>query len=31
MWTGFQAALSGSKTPQQALTAAQSTAAAATK
>jgi multiple sugar transport system substrate-binding protein len=31
MWTGFQAALSGSKTPQQAMTAAQTTAAAATK
>jgi multiple sugar transport system substrate-binding protein len=31
MWTGFQAALSGSKTPQQAMSAAQTTAAAATK
>jgi multiple sugar transport system substrate-binding protein len=31
MWTAFQAALSGSKTPQAALSAAQSTAAAATK
>jgi multiple sugar transport system substrate-binding protein len=31
MWTAFQAALSGSKSPQDALTAAQSTAAAATK
>ncbi|GAA4624143.1 ABC transporter substrate-binding protein [Actinoallomurus vinaceus] len=31
MWTAMQAALSGSKSPQAALTAAQSTAAAATK
>jgi multiple sugar transport system substrate-binding protein len=31
MWTAFQAALSGSKSPEDALTAAQSTAAAATK
>ncbi|TDC83828.1 extracellular solute-binding protein [Micromonospora sp. KC606] len=31
MWTGFQAALSGSKSPQEALTAAQAAAAAATK
>jgi multiple sugar transport system substrate-binding protein len=31
MWTAFQAALSGSKSPKDALTAAQSTAAAATK
>jgi multiple sugar transport system substrate-binding protein len=31
MWTAFQAALSGSKTPSEALEAAQSTAAAATK
>ncbi|MEU4424710.1 extracellular solute-binding protein [Actinoplanes sp. NPDC024001] len=31
MWTAFQAALSGSKSPQQALTDAQTTAAAATK
>jgi multiple sugar transport system substrate-binding protein len=31
MWTGFQAALSGSKSPQEAMTAAQTTAAAATK
>ncbi|MFF5297596.1 sugar ABC transporter substrate-binding protein [Paractinoplanes globisporus] len=31
MWTAFQAALSGSKSPQDALTAAQSAAAAATK
>jgi len=31
MWGAFQAALSGSKQPQQALTAAQTTAAAATK
>jgi multiple sugar transport system substrate-binding protein len=31
MWTAFQAALSGSKQPQEALTAAQTTAAAATK
>jgi multiple sugar transport system substrate-binding protein len=31
MWTAFQAALSGSKQPQEALAAAQSTAAAATK
>jgi len=31
MWTAFQAALSGSKQPQEALSAAQTTAAAATK
>jgi multiple sugar transport system substrate-binding protein len=31
LWTAFQAALSGSKKPQEALTAAQTTAAAATK
>jgi multiple sugar transport system substrate-binding protein len=31
LWTAFQAALSGSKSPQDALTAAQTTAAAATK
>jgi len=31
LWTAFQAALSGSKSPQDALTAAQSAAAAATK
>ncbi|MEV6302543.1 extracellular solute-binding protein [Actinoplanes sp. NPDC051861] len=31
MWTAFQAALSGSKEPQQAMTDAQTTAAAATK
>jgi multiple sugar transport system substrate-binding protein len=31
MWTAFQAALSGSKSPQDALKAAQSAAAAATK
>ncbi|RSM55048.1 ABC transporter substrate-binding protein [Actinoplanes sp. ATCC 53533] len=31
MWTAVQAALSGSKSPQEALTAAQTTAAAATK
>jgi multiple sugar transport system substrate-binding protein len=31
MWTAVQAALSGSKSPQEALTAAQATAAAATK
>ncbi|MFB9446356.1 extracellular solute-binding protein [Dactylosporangium vinaceum] len=31
LWTGFQAALSGGKSPQDAFTAAQSTAAAATK
>ncbi|GII33541.1 sugar ABC transporter substrate-binding protein [Planotetraspora mira] len=31
MWTGFQAALSGAKSPQDAFTAAQATAAAATK
>ena len=31
MWTAFQAALSGGKQPQEAMTAAQSTAAAATK
>lgn len=31
LWTAFQAALSGSKTPQEALTAAQQSAAAATR
>lgn len=31
LWTGFQAALSGSANPQDALTTAQTTAAAATK
>jgi len=31
MWTAFQAALSGSKSPQDALAGAQQTAAAATK
>jgi multiple sugar transport system substrate-binding protein len=31
LWTAFQAALSGSKSPQDALKAAQSTAAAATR
>jgi multiple sugar transport system substrate-binding protein len=31
MWTAFQAALSGSKSPQEALAAAQSTAASAAK
>ena len=31
LWTGFQTALSGSKSPQDALAAAQTSAAAATK